>query len=146
MSVPLFISERSKPPLSVRPLSVGCLIFEQMDQIDLTGPFEILSRMPDTTIQIIGKEIAPVRDVQRLRLSPDVRITEAGVFDVLLVPGGHGQQALMHDEEVLGLIRKHAQSEKILFSVCTGALLCGASGVLAGRQVTTHWSARHLMQ
>jgi cyclohexyl-isocyanide hydratase len=63
-----------------------------------------------------------------------------------VVPGGYWQQALMHDEEVLGLIRKHVQREKLLFSVCTGALLCGAAGVLAGRQVTTHWSARHLMQ
>ena len=125
---------------------MGCLIFERMDQIDFTGPFEVLSRMPDTTIQIIGKEVAPVRDVQGLRLLPDVRIAEAGVFDVLLVPGGHGQQALMHDEEVLGLIRKHAQGEKLLFSVCTGALICGAAGVLTGRQVTTHWSTRDLMR
>lgn len=146
MSVPLFISERSKPALSVRPLSVGCLIFERMDQIDFTGQFEVLSRMPDTTIQIIGKGVSPVRDVQGLRLSPDVRITEARVFDVLLVPGGHGQQALMHDEEVLELIRKHVQRTKLLFSVCTGALLCGAAGVLMGRQVNTHWSTRHLMQ
>ncbi|MGA7523585.1 MAG: DJ-1/PfpI family protein [Acidobacteriaceae bacterium] len=146
MSVPLIVSERSKPALSVRPLSVGCLIFERMDQIDFTGPFEVLSRMPDTTIQIIGKEIAPVRDVQGLRLSPDVSTAEAGIFDVLLVPGGHGQQALMHDEEVLALIRRHVQGERLLYSVCTGALLCGAAGVLEGRQVTTHWSTRHLMR
>jgi cyclohexyl-isocyanide hydratase len=62
------------------------------------------------------------------------------------VPGGYGQQALMHDEEVLQLIREHAQRNKLLFSVCTGALLCGAAGVLVGRQVTTHWSAQHLMR
>jgi cyclohexyl-isocyanide hydratase len=117
-----------------------------MDQIDFTGPFEVLSRMPDTSIQVIGKEVAPIRDVQGLRLSPDVSIAEAGLFDVLLVPGGHGQQALMHDEEVLELIHKHVEREKLLFSVCTGALLCGAAGVLVGRQVTTHWSTRHLMR
>jgi cyclohexyl-isocyanide hydratase len=145
MSVPLFVSERPKPQITTRSLSVGCLIFERMDQIDFTGPFEVLSRMPDTTIRIIGKELAPVRDVQGLRLSPDASIAEAGIFDVLLVPGGHGQQALMHDEEVLELIRKHVQNERLLFSVCTGALLCGAAGVLTGRQVTTHWSTRHLM-
>jgi len=145
MSIPLFISERSKPELSARPLSVGCLIFEQMDQIDFTGPFEVLSRMPDTTVQIIGKELTPVRDVQGLRLSPDVRIAEAGLFDVLLIPGGYGQQALMHDEVVLELIRKHVESERLLFSVCTGALLCGAAGVLIERQVTTHWAARSLL-
>ncbi len=145
MSVPLFVSERSKPEMTTQPLSVGCLIFERMDQIDFTGPFEVLSRMPDTTIQIIGMGLTPVRDVQGLHLYPDVTIAEAGTFDVLLVPGGYGQQALMHDEEVLELIRKHVQTERLLLSVCTGALLCGAAGILTGRQVTTHWSARHLM-
>lgn len=146
MSIPLFVSERPKPQLTGRPISVGCLIFEQMDQIDFTGPFEILSRMPDTTVQIIGKELSPVRDVQGLRLSPDMIIAKSGLFDVLLVPGGHGQQALMHDEDVLDLIRKHVENERLLFSVCTGALLCGAAGVLMGRPVTTHWSTRHLMR
>lgn len=145
MSSPLFVSERSKPGLTTRPLSVGCLIFERMDQIGFTGPFEVLSRMTDTTVQIIGKELSPIRDVQGLRLSPNMSIAEAGIFDVLLVPGGYGQQALMHDEQVLGQIRTHVQQEKLLFSVCTGALLCGAAGVVMGRQVTTHWSARHLM-
>ena len=146
MSAPLLVSERPRPRIAKQPLNVGCLIYERMDQIDFTGPFEVLSRMPDTTIQIIGKEVAPVRDVQGLRLYPEVCIAEAGLFDVLLVPGGYGQQALMHDEEVLGLIRNQVQQEKLLFSVCTGALLCGAAGVLAGRQVTTHWSTRDLMR
>lgn len=145
MSVPLFVSKKSKPRITTQPLSVGCLIFERMDQIDFTGPFEVLSRMSDTSIQIIARELAPVRDAQGLRLLPDIEIAEAGLFDVLVVPGGHGQQALMHDEEILELIRRHVQQEKLLFSVCTGALLCAAAGVLAGRQVTTHWSARHLM-
>ncbi len=145
MSIPLFVSDRSKPELTARPLSVGCLIFAEMDQIDFTGPFEVLSRMPDATVRILGKERAPIRDVQGLLLTPDMSIAEAGLFDVLLVPGGYGQQALMHDEEVLGLIRKQAAAERLLFSVCTGALLCGAAGVLTGRQVTTHWSARPLL-
>jgi cyclohexyl-isocyanide hydratase len=64
---------------------------------------------------------------------------------VPLVPGGHEQQALMHDEEMLELIRKHVGSERLLLSICTGALIYGAAGVLAGRQITTHWSVRHLM-
>ena len=65
------------PRRSVRPLSAGCLIFEQVDQIDFTGPFEVLSRMPATTVQTIAKELSPVRDVQGLWLSPDVNIAEA---------------------------------------------------------------------
>jgi cyclohexyl-isocyanide hydratase len=145
MSVPLFVSGRAKPELSVRPLSVGCLIFEQMDQIDFTGPFEVLSRMPETTVQIMAKELTPIRDMQGLQLTPDIRIAEVGAFDVLLVPGGYGQRALMHDEEVLELIRKQVREERLVLSVCTGALLCGAAGVLTGRHVTTHWAARPLM-
>jgi cyclohexyl-isocyanide hydratase len=93
----------------------------------------------------VGKGRGPVRDMQGLQLTPDVSLAEAGTFDVLHVPGGHGQQALMHDEEVLALIREQAGMDRLVFSVCTGALLCGAAGVLKGRQVTTHWSARHLM-
>jgi cyclohexyl-isocyanide hydratase len=65
---------------------------------------EVLSRMPDTTVQIIGKGLSPVQDMQGLLLSPNMSIAEAGQFDVLLVPGGYGQQALMHEEEVLHLI------------------------------------------
>src|SRR5580693_10198103 len=105
MPTPLFVSERPKPQPVTRPLSVGCLIFDQMDQIDFTGPFEVLSRMPDTTVQIVGKDVTPIRDMQGLRLAPDATIADAGTFDVLHVPGGYGQQALMHDEEVLALIR-----------------------------------------
>jgi transcriptional regulator GlxA family with amidase domain len=93
MSARLLVSDRRRPRITKQPLNVGCLIYERMDQIDFTGPFEVLSRMPDTAIQVIGQKVAPVRDVQGLRLSPDVSIAEAGLFDVLLVPGGHGQQA-----------------------------------------------------
>ena len=64
MSIPLFVSEISKPETTTRPLSVDCIVFERMDQIDFTGPFEVLSRMPGTTVPIIGKELAPVRDVR----------------------------------------------------------------------------------
>lgn len=145
MSMPLLVSERPRPEITTQPLSVGCLIFSEIDQIDFTGPFEVLSRMPETTVRILAKERTPIRDMQGLQLTPDLSIAEAGTFDVLLVPGGYGQQALMHDEEVLGLIRKHFDAGRLLFSVCTGALLCGAAGVLIGRQVTTHWAARPLM-
>jgi cyclohexyl-isocyanide hydratase len=138
MSAALLVSERAGLQITTRPLSVGGLIFPQMDQIDFTEPFEVLSRMPDTTLHIVGKELAPVRDVQGLQLTPDIGITHGQIFDVLLVPGGYGQQALMHDQEVLGVIRKQVHAERILFSVCTGALLCGAASVLTGRQVTTH--------
>ena len=76
MNAPLFVSEGPGPRTTTRPLSVGCLIFPQMDQIDFTGPFEVLSRMPDTTVHVAGKELAPIRDVQGLQLTPDTCIAE----------------------------------------------------------------------
>ena len=126
-------------------LQIGSLLFEGVDQIDLTGPFEILSRLPNATYRIFARTLAPVRDVRGLRLTPDAVLAEAPQLDVLHIPGGFGQEALMEDEDVLGWVRSQAAGARCVFSVCTGALLCGAAGLLRGRQATTHWSAFHLL-
>jgi len=126
-------------------LQIGSLLFEALDQIDLTGPFEVLSRIPNSTYRIYGKTVGPVRDLKGLRLTPDATLADAPQLDVLHVPGGFGQQALMEDEEVLGWIRRQAAGARSVFSVCTGALLCGAAGLLRGRRATTHWASFHLL-
>ncbi len=143
--MPLTISNRPKPARQTKHLTVGCLIYPRMDQIDFTGPYEVLSRMPDSSMHIIAKTKNPVRDVQGLILTPEMSIGDAPALDVLLVPGGLGQQDLMEDEEVLSLIRAQADSGGLVFSVCTGALLCGAAGILRGRLATTHWTAWDLL-
>ena len=145
MDLALSISDRPKPARQTKHLTVGCLIYPRMDQIDFTGPYEVLSRIPDSTVHVIGKTKDPVRDVQGLILTPEMSIGDAPALDVLLVPGGLGQQALMEDEEVLSVIQAQADSGGVVFSVCTGALLCGAAGVLRGRQATTHWTAWDLL-
>ena len=126
-------------------LYIGSLLFEGVDQIDLTGPFEVLSRIPNATYRIYGRTAAPVRDVKGLWLKPDAALAEAPPLDVLHVPGGFGQEALMDDAEVLGWIRQQAAGACSIFSVCTGALLCGAAGLLKGRRATTHWASLHLL-
>ena len=126
-------------------LQIGSLLFEGIDQIDLTGPFEVLSRIPNSTYRIYGKTAAPVRDLKGLRLTPDGALSDAPQLDVLHIPGGFGQEALMQDEEVLGWIRHQAAGARSVFSVCTGALLCGAAGLLKGRRATTHWASFHLL-
>src|SRR5215471_16376236 len=126
-------------------LQIGSLVFEGIDQIDLTGPFEVLSRIPNSTYRIYGKTAAPVRDLKGLRLIPDAALAEAPPLDVLHVPGGRGQEALMDDEELLAWIRQQAASACSIFSVCTGALICGAAGLLKGRRATTHWASFHLL-
>jgi cyclohexyl-isocyanide hydratase len=126
-------------------LLIGSLLFEGIDQIDLTGPFEVLSRIPNTTYRIYGKTTAPVRDVKGLQLTPDATLADAPPLDVLHIPGGFGQEALMEDTEVLDWIRQQAACACSIFSVCTGALLCGAAGLLKGRRATTHWASFHLL-
>jgi cyclohexyl-isocyanide hydratase len=126
-------------------LHIGSLVFEGIDQIDLTGPFEVLSRIPNSTYRIYGKTAAPVRDLKGLRLTPDATLADAPPLDVLHVPGGRGQEALMDDEEVLAWIRQQAAGACSIFSVCTGALICGAAGLLKGRRATTHWASFHLL-
>ena len=126
-------------------LEIGSLLFEGLDQIDLTGPFEVLSRIPNATYRLYGKTIEPIRDLKGLRLTPDATLSDAPQLDVLHVPGGFGQEALMDDAEVLAWIRKHAAGARSVFSVCTGALLCAAAGLLRGRRATTHWASFHLL-
>jgi cyclohexyl-isocyanide hydratase len=126
-------------------LQIGSLLFESVDQIDLTGPFEVLSRIPNSTYRIYAKTMAPVRDINGLRLTPDATLAEAPPLDVLHVPGGFGQEALMEDAEVLDWIRRQAAGACHIFSVCTGALLCGAAGLLRSRRATTHWASFHLL-
>ena len=125
-------------------LQIGSLLFEGVDQIDLTGPFEVFSRIPNATYRIYADSLAPVRDIKGLLLTPDATLAEAPQLDVLHVPGGFGQEALMEDEAVLGWLRRQAAGARV-FSVCTGALLCGAAGLLAGRRATTHWASFHLL-
>ncbi|EFI51704.1 DJ-1/PfpI family protein [Afipia sp. 1NLS2] len=126
-------------------LQIGSLLFEGLDQIDLTGPFEILSRMPNSTYRLYGKTTDTVRDIRGLRLAADALLADAPQLDVLHVPGGYGQEMLMEDEEVLSWVRRQAAGAKCVLSVCTGALICGAAGLLKGRRATTHWSAFELL-
>jgi cyclohexyl-isocyanide hydratase len=126
-------------------LQIGSLLFEGLDQIDFTGPFEALSRIPNATFRSFTRDGAPVRDMRGLLLTPDARLSEAPQLDILHIPGGFGQEALMDDAEVLAWIARQAAGARCVFPVCTGALLCGAAGLLKGRRATTHWSALHLL-
>ncbi len=127
-------------------LNVGMLVFPRMDQVDLTGPFAVLSRLPNASVQLLWKDTKPVRDYRGLGLMPDARLTEAEPVDLLVVPGGPGQEDLMEDEGVLSFITQQAARAKCVFSVCTGALVCGAAGLLKGRSATTHWRSVHLLK
>lgn len=138
--------EKRLAPLRQKKLNIGMLIFPRMDQIDFTGPYSVLSRLPDSTVRVMSADGRPIRDHKGLILTPDTDFQDAGSLDVLQVPGGPGQEALMDDERTLSLVRRHAEAGRVIFSVCTGALVCGAAGILRGRRATTHWAAFDLLR
>jgi cyclohexyl-isocyanide hydratase len=127
-------------------LHIGAIIYPQVDQADFTGPFEVLSRIPNSSFSVLWKEIVSVLDVKGLILTPDTTFANSPDLDLLVVPGGWGQEALMEDQVVLDFIRAHAKKGRHILSVCTGALITGAAGLLRGVKTTTHWSSYHLLE
>ncbi len=127
------------------PLLIGGLIFPDLDQADFTGPFEVLSRIPHSQFLIISPDGRPVTDARGLILTPQLAIADTPQLDVLLVPGGSGINAMMEDEAILAFVRQQAATARLVLAVCTGALICGAAGLLAGRRATTHWATHHLL-
>jgi cyclohexyl-isocyanide hydratase len=121
------------------PCHIGLLLFPGMTQIDFAGPYEVFARLPDTIVHVVAKTADPVRTERGLVLVPTVTCEACPQLDVLVVPGGPGQQQLMDDEEVLAFLRRQAQQAKYVTSVCTGALVLGAAGLLKGYRATTHW-------
>jgi cyclohexyl-isocyanide hydratase len=120
-------------------------LHEDIDQIDVTGPFEVFSRLPNSTYRLYGTTTSPLRDGHGLRLMADALLSDAPQLDLLHVPGGPGQEALMENEAVLDWIRQQAAGARCVFSVCTGALICGAAGLIKGHRATTHWNSFDLL-
>ena len=126
-------------------LEIGGVLYPGMDQLDFTGPFEVLASLRDSTFHVLARTRQPVQDFRQLILTPTLQFDECPQLDLLLVPGGHGQEALMDDESTLSFLRAQFEGGAWILSVCTGALVCGAAGLLRGVRATTHWSAFHLL-
>ncbi|WP_407521982.1 DJ-1/PfpI family protein [Methylobacterium oryzisoli] len=122
-------------------LNVGILVFPQVQQLDLTGPYEVFASTPDTRVHLVWKDLEPVASATGLPLVPTATFATCPPLDVLCVPGGAGVNALLEDEAVLGFLRERAGQARYVTSVCTGALVLGAAGLLAGKRATTHWNA-----
>lgn len=126
-------------------LEIGMLVFPNLTQLDLTGPFELLHRLPGARVHLVWKDTGPVRAESGLVLQPTVSMRDCPPLDVLFVPGGVGQQAAARDEEVLDFVRRQGRAARYVTSVCTGALLLGAAGLLEGYEATTHWAYTDLL-
>ena len=124
---------------------VGFVLFPNITQLDMTGPFEVLSRMPNTKVDVLWKRHESVKSDTGLSLLPTATFDEISHLGLICVPGGPGIGDLLSDQDTLAFLRRIAVNARYITSVCTGALVLGAAGLLKGKRATTHWMSHDLL-
>lgn len=122
-------------------LTIGILVFPNVQQLDLTGPYEVFASAPGMDVHLVWKDTAPIRSATGLVLTPTMTMEACPPLDVICVPGGGGVNALLTDEAALAFVRRQAAGARYVTSVCTGSLVLGMAGLLRGRRATSHWNA-----
>jgi putative intracellular protease/amidase len=126
-------------------VQVNIVLVPRMVQLDVTGPFEVLARVPGWSISLVAATLDPVRTDRGLRIVPDVTRENAAAADLLVIPGGTGVDAAMLDPAWIAFVQRQAESADHVFGICTGSLLLAAAGLLRGRRAGGHWQARDLL-
>jgi cyclohexyl-isocyanide hydratase len=126
-------------------IHIGFLIYPDVTQLDATGPAQVLSRVPGAVIHMIWKTLDPVQTDAGFSINPTDNFTSCPDLDVICVPGGMGQRALMEDAEVLGFLKQQGEQARFVTSVCSGSLLLGAAGLLNGYRSACHWAFRDML-
>ncbi len=122
-------------------MEIAVPVFADLTALDAVGPYEVLSRLPGARVRFLAREPGPVRtDNGMLSLVAEAALADVPHPDVLVVPGGIGTRRLLHDEVLLAWVRAAHASSTWTTSVCTGSLVLGAAGLLAGLEATTHWT------
>ena len=123
----------------------GLLVFPNLTQLDLTGPYEVLARLPGAETLLLWKSLDPVRSEHGLTILPDTTLADCPPLDLVLVPGGAGINPLLEDHEVLAFLRRAAATARYVVGICTGSLVLGAAGLLRGKRAGTHWMSREML-
>jgi transcriptional regulator GlxA family with amidase domain len=123
-------------------VQIVIVVYDRLTALDAIGPYEVLSRLPGAELVFAAAQAGPVRtDTGRLALVADAALADVPSPDVVLVPGGPGQSALMADERLRAWLQAADATSSWTTSVCTGSLLLAAAGLLGGRRATSHWLA-----
>jgi len=120
-------------------LRIGFLLFPHVTQLDLTGPAQVLSRVPGAQVHLMWKTRAPVPTDVGFTINPTATFDDCPPLDVLCVPGGFGIEQLFGDLETLAFLRRQGEGARYVTSVCNGSLVLGAAGLLAGYRSACHW-------
>ncbi len=122
---------------------IGLVIYPKMTQLDITGPHQVFTLIPNTQVHLLWKTKDPVTSDEGLTILPTTTFAECPALDVLCIGGGEmGQVEMMRDKEVLEFLNLQGQTAKYVTSVCTGSLILAAAGLLQGYRAATHWLLR----
>lgn len=127
------------------PFHIGLLLFPDITQLDMTGPYEVFIKFPDAGVHLIWKTRAPVTAGGGMQIIPTATFADCPQLDLICVPGGGGVNPLLNDAETLDFIRRQAKGARYVTSVCTGSLVLGAAGLLKGKRAATHWMSRDML-
>jgi cyclohexyl-isocyanide hydratase len=126
-------------------LRIGLLLFPNITPLDLAGPYEVFTKIPGAGVRLVWKTRDPVTAAGGMRLIADTTFADCPQLDLICVPGGAGTNPLLTDAETLGFLRLQANGARYVTSVCTGALVLGAAGLLRGKRATTHWMSHEML-
>ena len=127
-------------------IRIGFVLFPNLTQLDFTGPLQVLCRAPGAELHLVAASKEPVPTDAVLSVPPTTVFEACPQLDVLVVPGGHGVQQAIADERLVGFVREQARGARFVTSVCTGAFILGAAGLLEGKRATTHWAYHSLLE
>ncbi len=121
---------------------IGFAIFPEMTQLDMTGPYQVFTFLPDTRVHLLWKKLEPVKTSEGMTILPTATFSDCPPLDILCVPGGPGQVEMMGDTEMLEFLQQQGKTAKFITSVCTGSLILAAAGLLQGYRAACHWAFR----
>ncbi|HYI11490.1 MAG TPA: DJ-1/PfpI family protein [Thermoanaerobaculia bacterium] len=127
-------------------MQIVCILFPDLTQLDLTGPYEVFHRLPGAEVHLVAASLEPVMSEGGLAIVPTLTFQDAPQADVLFVPGGTGVNEAMLDDDLIAFLRRQGERAAWVTSACTGALLLGAAGLLAGFQAATHWASMEFLE
>ncbi len=128
-----------------QPFRIVFILYPRLTQLDFTGPYEVLARMPGAETIIASKDGGTLVTEMGLTFANLRALADIGSCDMIMIPGGPGQTDAMLDPEFMAQVKRLGESAQYITSVCTGSLILGAAGLITGKRAGSHWAYRELL-
>lgn len=127
------------------PFRIVFILYPRLTQLDFTGPYEVLARMPGAEVIVASKEGGELKSELGLTFAGLTRLADIDSCDLICIPGGPGQTEAMLDPDFMAQVKRLGEGAEYVTSVCTGSLILGAAGLIKGKRAGSHWAYRELL-